>query len=77
MESPVHAFCDLFRQLGLPSDGAAIEAFIVGHRPLPNGVALADAPWWTVGQAQLLREKIADDADWAEVVDSLSARLRG
>ena len=75
MESPIHAYCDLFRQLGLPSDPAAIEAFITDHRPLPHGTRLADAPWWSVAQAQLLREKLADDADWAELVDSLDARF--
>ena len=75
MEQPVHRFSDLFKQLGLASDSASIEQFIVAHRPLPASVALADAAWWTPSQAQFLREQLADDADWAEVVDSLAARL--
>jgi hypothetical protein len=46
MESPIHSLGDLFRQLGLPDDSASIEDFIATHRPLPAGVALADAPFW-------------------------------
>ena len=76
MESGIHEFGDLFGQLGLPTDRAAIEAFIAKHRPLPGQIALADAPFWSLGQAQFLREQIALDADWAELVDALSARLR-
>jgi hypothetical protein len=75
METPIHQLSDLFSQLGLPDDAASIEAFVVSHRPLPDGVALADAPFWSVSQAQLLRQKIADDADWAGLVDSLNAML--
>lgn len=75
MESPIHRLGDLFRQLGLPDDPAAIENFIAAHRPLPAGVALADAPFWTPSQAQFLREEINDDADWAELVDSLGSLL--
>lgn len=76
MESPVHRIGDLFRQLGLPGDPGAVEAFIAQHRPLVEGVALADAPWWSASQALFLREALAQDADWAEVADQLSARLR-
>ena len=76
MESPVHALGDLFRQLGLPDDAVSIEHFIATHRPLAPHVPLAEACCWSASQAQFLREQIADDADWAEVVDSLNARLR-
>ena len=75
METPIHHLGDLFRQLGLPDDPASIEDFIAKHRPLPAGVALADAPFWSPSQAQFLQEEISDDADWAELVDSLGARL--
>ncbi|NRF71850.1 DUF2789 domain-containing protein [Aquincola sp. S2] len=75
MESPIHRLGDLFRQLGLPDDPASIEDFIASHRPLPAGVALADASFWTPSQAEFLREEISDDADWAELVDSLGAML--
>lgn len=75
METPFHALADLFRQLGLPDDTAAIERFIATHRPLPAGVALCDAPFWSASQAQFLRESIVRDADWAEPVDTLAALL--
>lgn len=75
MELPNHTLPDLFEQLGLPSDAASIEAFVASHRPLPDGMALADAPFWNRAQAQFLREEIREDADWAEVVDTLSALL--
>ncbi len=75
MESSIHQLGDLFRQLGLPDDPASIEAFIAAHRPLPPGVALADAAFWTPSQAQFLREELSEDADWAEVVDSLGSLL--
>ncbi|QEL65197.1 hypothetical protein OTERR_17210 [Oryzomicrobium terrae] len=75
MENAIHKLCDLFRQLGLPDDPAAIEAFIATHRPLPHGVALADAPFWSPSQAQFLREELSEDADWAELVDALALLL--
>lgn len=76
MEPPVHSMNGLFDQLGLPSDGAAIEGFIEAHSPLASDIDLADAPFWTPAQSAFLREEIAEDADWAEVVDELNARLR-
>jgi len=75
MESSIHGLRDLFGQVGLPDDPASIEAFIAAHRPLPVGVALADASFWKPSQAQFLREEIADDADWAEIVDALGSLL--
>ncbi len=75
LELSSHGLQDLFRQLGLADDPASIEVFIATHRPLPAGVALADATFWTSSQAQFLREEIADDADWAEIVDTLGALL--
>ena len=76
MDLSGHKFRDLFRQLGLADDTPAIESFIAAHRPLPGNVALADAPFWTPGQSQFLREEIVEDADWAELVDSLDTSLR-
>ena len=72
-----HRFGELFAQLGLPADQASIRHFIATHGPLAPGVALADAAFWTPSQASFLREEIGRDADWAEVVDQLSAALRG
>ncbi|WP_341676742.1 DUF2789 domain-containing protein [Niveibacterium sp. SC-1] len=76
METPLHSMANLFAQLGLPQDPAAIDAFIASHAPLPDDIALAEAKFWTPAQAALLREALRADADWAEVVDQLSVRLR-
>lgn len=67
---------NLFQQLGLPSEPADIAKFVAEHRPLPDGLLMADAKFWTSGQSQFLREQIQADADWAEVVDQLSVMLR-
>lgn len=76
MERPIHTLSDLFRQLGLPDQPQDIEQFIARHRPLVPETALADAPFWQADQATFLREEVAEDADWAELVDLLSALLR-
>ncbi|MBF7730207.1 DUF2789 domain-containing protein [Pseudomonas sp. N040] len=76
MHSPAHPFHQLFEQLGLPSDDAAIRAFLKANSPLAEHLELAAAPFWTPAQASLLREAISEDADWAEVVDALSLALR-
>ncbi|MBF8224349.1 DUF2789 domain-containing protein [Halomonas sp. 328] len=76
MEQPVHHFSELFEQLGLASDAGAIEAFIKRHSPLPESVPLHEASFWNPAQAELLRNALEDDADWAEVVDHLDASLR-
>jgi hypothetical protein len=76
MDTLFHRFTDLFAQLGLPTEPEAIADFIDAHSPLPEVYRLEDAPFWTEAQAQLLRETIIDDADWAEVVDHLNAALR-
>lgn len=76
MEMPVHRFSDLFAQLGLPDDDAAIDDFLQRHSPLPAAVALADAPFWTPAQARLLRDEVQEDADWAVLVDLLDVALR-
>ncbi|MDA8094152.1 MAG: DUF2789 domain-containing protein [Betaproteobacteria bacterium] len=65
----------LFAQLGLPSDDRSIERFIASHRPLHAERALWEEPFWTPAQAHFLEESWADDADWVETVDSLSALL--
>ena len=76
MEQPVHPLSAVFAQLGLANDTASIDAFITEHAPLAGDIALADAPFWSPSQASFLREELAEDADWAEVVDELNARLR-
>lgn len=69
------AFSDLFDQLGLPADGASIRRFIGAHR-LPDGVLLDQARFWTPAQSRLLRESLAQDADWAPMVDRLNVAMR-
>ena len=76
MDQPVHSRSQLFLQLGLPSETRAIDEFIAAHSPLPDAVPLHRAPFWTASQAAFLREEILEDADWAEVIDSLDAALR-
>lgn len=76
MEQSIHAFHNLFEQLGLPNDDVSIRQFIERHSPLAEGIALADAPFWSPAQASFLREEILEDADWAEVVDRLNVALR-
>ena len=71
----MHSINNLFAQLGLPSDQAAVENFIKTHSQMATDVALSDAPFWTPAQASFLCEEILKDADWAEVIDELNARL--
>ncbi|MES2181187.1 MAG: DUF2789 domain-containing protein [Pseudomonadota bacterium] len=75
MEASIHTLNNLFAQLGLSSDQVAIENFIKTHSPLATNILLADAAFWTPAQASFLREEILNDADWAEVIDQLNARL--
>lgn len=77
MELSNHTMSDLFAQLGLPADEDAIERFIDAHRPLPQDLPLSQAGFWTPAQASFLRDEVLEDADWAEVIDSLSTALRG
>lgn len=75
MEASLHTLNHLFTQLGLPASDAEIDSFIHKHRHLAGYISLADAPYWTPAQATFLREEILKDADWAEVIDQLNARL--
>lgn len=75
MEPSQHPFSELFAQLGLADDSASIQSFIAAHSPMPDGMRLEDAPFWSAAQAQLLREERQDDADWAMVVDRLNVAL--
>jgi len=77
MESFNHNFSELFTQLGLPSDAAAVEQFIHDHRGLPGETRLWEADFWTPAQADFIRQSLEEDSDWSELVDQLDARLRG
>ena len=76
MQAQLHSMSNLFAQLGLPSDEAAIESFIARHRPLDSSTALYRAPFWSASQRAFLKEEIIEDADWAPVIDELNGRLR-
>ena len=52
---------NLFLQLGLDADAAAIAGFIRDHQ-LPAGVQIADARCWNDGQRQFLSEQLKADA---------------
>ncbi|KQT36721.1 MULTISPECIES: DUF2789 domain-containing protein [unclassified Methylophilus] len=75
MEPTQHTLNNLFAQLGLPASDQEIETFIQTHSHLAGYLTLAEAPYWTPAQAAFLREEILKDADWAEVIDQLNARL--
>jgi len=75
MDTSSHTMQALFAQLGLSNSDTAIENFIQNNH-LPANIPLANAAFWSAGQAQFIREAIAEDADWAEVVDHLDAQLR-
>lgn len=74
MELTTPTLTTLFEQLGLDADPASIDAFISQH-PLPDGVKLIDADFWTPQQARFLKEELRVDAEWAPVVDELNERL--
>lgn len=76
MQAQQHTMSNLFAQLGLPSEEAAVEDFIATHRPLENGIALYRAPFWSDAQRAFLKEEIIEDADWAALIDELNGRLR-
>ena len=75
MDTSEHDMAALFAQLGLPNSEIAMDNFFQNNH-LPPEVPLVNAAFWSAGQAQFLREAIAEDADWAEVVDHLDAQLR-
>jgi hypothetical protein len=71
-----HRFSELFAQLGLPDHPEEIRHFLWQHSPLDPALRLDEAPFWTPAQAQLLREELAANADWAQLVDQLNTALR-
>lgn len=74
MDTTESSMTNLFLQLGLPAGKAEIAAFIRGHQ-LAEDVRLSEAPYWSDGQRQFLREQLVVDADWAIIVDELSEAL--
>lgn len=76
LDTSVHSMACLFAQLGLPNESHEIQRFIDTHKPLPQAEPLANAGFWNLSQATFLREAIAKDSDWAEIVDELNVLLR-
>ncbi|MEC5384812.1 DUF2789 domain-containing protein [Uliginosibacterium sp. H3] len=76
METTEHSFANLFAQLGLANDEESIQAFIQEHSPLHDSIDLHCAPFWTVAQANMIRESLKADSDWAIAVDQLNVSLR-
>lgn len=76
MDTLFHSMQELFAQLGLDDDPAAIRAFIARHHPLPLEIRLFDAPFWSPSQRALIREKLQEDGDWAVLIDTLNSQLR-
>ena len=65
---------NLFLQLGLDADDAAIADFIRSHQ-LAADVKIADAPFWNDGQRHFLAEQLRADAKWSTIVDQLNESL--
>ena len=74
MELTTPTLATLFEQLGLDSDQASIDAFVLAH-PLSEDVKLSEADFWTPQQARFLKEELREDAEWAPVVDELNVLL--
>ena len=75
MDSQFHTMENLFMQLGLENDAVAIRRFVDTHR-LHEDEAIENASFWTPAQSAFIYECLADDSDWAEVVDQLNSQLR-
>lgn len=71
-----HPMSELFQQLGMPDSDEAIEKFIATHRLKHDDGELYRAIFWSPAQAKFIKEAVELDADWAETVDELDARLR-
>lgn len=65
---------NLFLQLGLDADDAAIASFIRTHQ-LPAETRVAEAPFWSDAQRQFIGEQWQADAPWAIVIDELNEAL--
>ncbi|MCX4027716.1 DUF2789 domain-containing protein [Endozoicomonas sp. SM1973] len=75
MDTSQHNLSTLFQQLGLSASNEEIDKFLTVHSLKPDA-QLSEADFWNESQAEFLRVAVEEDADWAEVVDELDARLR-
>ncbi|END3383328.1 DUF2789 domain-containing protein [Vibrio alginolyticus] len=76
MEMHQHGMAELFQQLGLGSSPQEMKDFITQHRHKRDSAPLHEASFWTMSQANFLKQAIEEDADWAELVDQLDVMLR-
>ena len=76
MDRSSHTLACLFAQLGLDNSDEQIIQFIKKNRGIADEVAIHEAKIWNSAQASFLQEALAEDSDWAEIVDSLNAQLR-
>ena len=76
MDTSLHTMPNLFLQLGLANDEQAIADFI-RYNQLFDNEPLQNAHIWTPAQAAFIEECLAEDSDWAEVVDQLNMQLHG
>ncbi|QLF93321.1 DUF2789 domain-containing protein [Pseudomonas sp. ABC1] len=74
MSNAIPRMTNLFLQLGLEADEAAIAQFIKTHQ-LSTDISITEAPYWNDAQRQFLGEQIKSDAAWAIVVDQLNESL--
>lgn len=74
MDTSAHTMKTLFLQLGLDNSEQAISEFINLNR-LAKETPLQQASFWSTSQAQFIKECLALDSDWAEVVDQLNVQL--
>lgn len=66
----------LFAQLGLATEPAMIERFIMTHRLSDGHQPLEQANFWIADQAAFLHEEKENDAEWAVLIDRLDSELR-
>ena len=67
---------DLFAQLGLSNDQESIERFILENGGLARRTHIENAPFWSEPQAVFIKNVLAEDAEWAELIDQLNSLLR-
>jgi hypothetical protein len=71
----VYTLPDLFKQLGLASDQAAIDSFIAQHSGVCTHCGLPDAPIWTDIQRSFLHDAVAQDSEWSMISETLTGML--
>jgi hypothetical protein len=75
MEQNHTALSDLFAQLGLSSDPQSMSEFVQKNAGLPAEIKIENADIWTKQQSDFLRTALAEDAEWAELIDQLNSLL--